>query len=147
MQRAPRALLAQAAQSWAALAQQGSAPHRCFAHDSAMAAAVRNANCKDVPAGHASSDLSSTACHIGLNRLRDLTMRQDLCLWRGDAKTPIKELFKVLGAASAGVAAAQTGGWRSAAPLHARPHAGTHPPTYTHTYPGATHHRGGLPRG
>lgn len=34
----------------------------------------------NVPAGHINSDLSNTKCHIGLGRLRDLTMRQDLRL-------------------------------------------------------------------
>eukprot|EP00887_Chlorella_sp_A99_P000724 scaffold5.g724.t1 len=34
----------------------------------------------DVPEGHINSDLSSTACNIGLTRRKDLSMRQDLKL-------------------------------------------------------------------
>lgn len=48
-----------------------------------------------IPPGHTSSDLSSTACHIGLGRRRDLTLRQDLCLWKDDSKMTLAEVFKV----------------------------------------------------
>ena len=49
----------------------------------------------DVPEGHQNSDLSPTACHIGLNRRRDLSLRQDLCLFRPDGKSTLKDIFKV----------------------------------------------------
>ena len=49
----------------------------------------------DVPEGHQNSDLSPTACHIGLNRRRDLSLRQDLCLFRPDGKATLKDIFKV----------------------------------------------------
>mmetsp|Transcript_28814 Transcript_28814/g.73481 ORF Transcript_28814/g.73481 Transcript_28814/m.73481 type:complete len:235 (-) Transcript_28814:447-1151(-) len=47
----------------------------------------------NVPPGHLNSDLSPTACHIGLGRRRDLTLRQDLCLWKGEKKLSLAELF------------------------------------------------------
>lgn len=49
----------------------------------------------DVPAGHATSDLTSAACHIGLNRRRDLTLRGDLSLMVDGKQTKIVDLFKV----------------------------------------------------
>jgi len=49
----------------------------------------------NVPEGHHNSDLSSTACHIGLGRRRDLTMRQDLRLWDGDKPLTLAEVFQV----------------------------------------------------
>lgn len=48
-----------------------------------------------VPEGHHNSDLSSTACHIGLGRRRDLTMRQDLRLYSGDQALTLAEVFHV----------------------------------------------------
>ncbi len=51
----------------------------------------------NVPAGHINSDLCNTVCHIGLGRLRDLTLRQDLQLvtaQNGGACT-LAQLFKV----------------------------------------------------
>jgi len=44
------------------------------------AAAMQQPEAYHVPLGHTSSDLSSTACHIGLGRRRDLTLRADLTL-------------------------------------------------------------------
>lgn len=50
----------------------------------------------NVPAGHINSDLSNTKCHIGLGRLRDLTMRQDLRLVdEGGSEHTLAQLFKV----------------------------------------------------
>ncbi len=50
----------------------------------------------DVPPGHASSDLSPTVCNIGLGRRRDLTMRQDLCLYNlRNEKVSLAECLKV----------------------------------------------------
>lgn len=49
----------------------------------------------DVPGGHAGSDLTPATCHIGLMRLRDLTLRADLCLWQGPSKSSLAGLFKV----------------------------------------------------
>lgn len=50
----------------------------------------------NVPAGHINSDLSNTKCHIGLGRLRDLTMRQDLQLVSEDGtEHSLAQLFKV----------------------------------------------------
>ncbi|KAF5832264.1 peroxiredoxin type II [Dunaliella salina] len=48
----------------------------------------------EVPAGHLNSDLTRATCHIGLSRLRDLTLRQDLCLWEGQTKRSLNEMFK-----------------------------------------------------
>ena len=49
----------------------------------------------DVPAGHQNSDLRSVACHIGLNRRRDLSLREDLCLFQPGGKATVGEIFKV----------------------------------------------------
>ena len=49
----------------------------------------------DVPEGHKNSDLRSVACHIGLNRRRDLSLREDLCLFQPGGKSTVKEIFKV----------------------------------------------------
>lgn len=50
----------------------------------------------NVPLGHHDSDLSSVACHIGLGRRRDLTMREDLCLWKnGATKIKLGDVFRV----------------------------------------------------
>ena len=58
----------------------------------------------DVPEGHQNSDLSPTACHIGLNRRRDLSLRQDLCLFRPEGKATLKDIFKVCWVQQAGAA-------------------------------------------
>lgn len=48
-----------------------------------------------VPAGHHNSDLSSTACHIGLNRRRDITLRGDLTVELDGKRATLAEVFKV----------------------------------------------------
>jgi hypothetical protein len=49
-----------------------------------------------VPPGHAESDLSPNVCNIGLGRRRDLTLRQDLCLYGKDgAKASLGDVLKV----------------------------------------------------
>lgn len=48
-----------------------------------------------VPEGHHGSDLSSTVCHIGLGRRRDLTMRQDLRLHDGEQQLTLAQVFHV----------------------------------------------------
>jgi hypothetical protein len=51
----------------------------------------------NVPLGHQDSDLSSVACHIGLGRRRDLTMREDLGLWKnGDTRIKLGDVFRVM---------------------------------------------------
>ncbi|KAL6759726.1 peroxiredoxin type II [Haematococcus lacustris] len=60
----------------------------------AQAATLPTRIAGDVPPGHLDSDLSPTVCHIGLGRRRDLTMRQDLCLWLGGEKRSLASLFK-----------------------------------------------------
>ena len=50
----------------------------------------------NVPLGHHDSDLSAVACHIGLGRRRDLTMREDLALWKnGATRIKLADVFKV----------------------------------------------------
>ena len=49
----------------------------------------------DIPEGHRNSDLRSVACHIGLNRRRDLSLREDLCLFQPGGKATVGEIFKV----------------------------------------------------
>ena len=49
----------------------------------------------EVPEGHKNSDLRSVACHIGLNRRRDLSLREDLCLFQPGGKKTVREIFKV----------------------------------------------------
>eukprot|EP00798_Chlamydomonas_sp_ICE-L_P016614 gene16614-22857_t len=48
----------------------------------------------DIPEGHMDSDLRDVACNIGLGRRRDLTMRQDLCLWKNDTKLSLADVMK-----------------------------------------------------
>lgn len=61
---------------------------------SAQAAASKST--ADVPLGHHDSDLSSVACHIGLGRRRDLTMREDLALWKnGSSRLTLADVFRV----------------------------------------------------
>lgn len=48
----------------------------------------------DVPAGHASSDLSDIACNLSLSRRRDLTLRQDLYLTQDGKTVSIADLLK-----------------------------------------------------
>jgi len=49
---------------------------------------------QDVPEGHKNSDLRSVTCHIGLNRRRDLSLREDLCLFQPGGKATVKDIFK-----------------------------------------------------
>eukprot|EP00884_Botryococcus_braunii_P022488 jgi/Botrbrau1/8923/Bobra.0148s0036.1 len=65
---------------------------RCFA--AAPQAATPDSPTFEVPAGHAKSDLSSTACNIGLNRRRDLTMRQDIRVFVDGTAKSIADVFK-----------------------------------------------------
>lgn len=55
-----------------------------------------------VPEGHANSDLSPVACHIGLGRRRDLSLRQDLRLWQNDKCLTLSDVLKVWAAAGVG---------------------------------------------
>ncbi|EFN57532.1 hypothetical protein CHLNCDRAFT_143139 [Chlorella variabilis] len=47
-----------------------------------------------VPEGHQQSDLSSEACHIGLSRRKDLTLREDVRLTVKGEKKTLAELLK-----------------------------------------------------
>eukprot|EP00892_Ulva_mutabilis_P005338 jgi/Ulvmu1/3176/UM015_0217.1 len=49
---------------------------------------------QNVPAGHHTSDLSSTACNISLNRRRDITLRQDIRVQYDGKTVALPELFK-----------------------------------------------------
>eukprot|EP00195_Chlamydomonas_chlamydogama_P003685 CAMPEP_0202915788 /NCGR_PEP_ID=MMETSP1392-20130828/66677_1 /ASSEMBLY_ACC=CAM_ASM_000868 /TAXON_ID=225041 /ORGANISM="Chlamydomonas chlamydogama, Strain SAG 11-48b" /LENGTH=218 /DNA_ID=CAMNT_0049607963 /DNA_START=61 /DNA_END=714 /DNA_ORIENTATION=+ len=64
-----------------------------FSHGFATAVLPTRAT-GDVPPGHMSSDLSPNVCNIGLGRRRDLTLRQDLCLWKDGSKVALTEIFK-----------------------------------------------------
>lgn len=70
-------------------------PHaRCFSAAAAEPSAAKSTT--NVPLGHHSSDLSSVACHIGLGRRRDLTMREDLALWKnGATRIKLADVFRV----------------------------------------------------
>jgi hypothetical protein len=74
---------------------------RCCQREFAAAAAGAASTAKstyNVPEGHHSSDLSSAACHIGLGRRRDITMRQDLRLYDADGKAlTLADVFHVSG--------------------------------------------------
>jgi hypothetical protein len=77
----------------AAAAAAAAASVKLCSFSSAAATAKSTAN---VPLGHHDSDLSSVACHIGLGRRRDLTMREDLGLWKsGDARVSLGDVFRV----------------------------------------------------
>lgn len=76
----------------AAAAAAAAASVKLCSFSSAAATAKSTAN---VPLGHHDSDLSSVACHIGLGRRRDLTMREDLGLWKsGDARVSLGDVFR-----------------------------------------------------
>lgn len=61
---------------------------------SSVVASGRSEKC-DIPAGHQNSDLRNVTCHIGLNRRRDLSLREDLCLFQPGGKATVGEIFKV----------------------------------------------------
>jgi hypothetical protein len=62
----------------------------------APAAAAPRPPRRDVPEGHARSDLRPTSCHIGLNRRRDLTLRADVKLYGQQASgAALADVFKV----------------------------------------------------
>lgn len=49
----------------------------------------------DIPAGHAGSDMRSTACNIGLNRRRDLSLRADVLLHTSEKSISLTDLLRV----------------------------------------------------
>lgn len=99
-----------------AAAAAGGQQTRAF---SAAASAPTAKPTHNVPLGHQDSDLSSTACHIGLGRRRDLTMREDLGLWKnGTTRLTLGDVFRV----RARVCAAA--GRRGAAPRRGVKHCG-----------------------
>lgn len=61
---------------------------------SSAVALGRSEKC-DIPEGHRNSDLRNVTCHIGLNRRRDLSLREDLCLFQPGGKATVGEIFKV----------------------------------------------------
>jgi hypothetical protein len=67
----------------------------------ALCASSSGKSTYNVPEGHHGSDLSSTACHIGLGRRRDLTMRQDLRLWQGEQQYTLAQVFQASAAVGA----------------------------------------------
>jgi len=79
-------------QSAAAASAAAMAPFRLYS----SAASPTAKSTQNVPLGHHDSDLTSVACHIGLGRRRDLTMRDDLGLWKnGDTRVKLSDVFKV----------------------------------------------------
>lgn len=105
MQSAPALRLAmRLAASSAAAASSHQVPLAAFSglrwlpqsFGTAAAAAVPSRGSGDVPPGHLNSDLTPTVCNIGLGRRRDLTLRQDLCLYQqSGAKTSLAEVLRV----------------------------------------------------
>ncbi len=77
------------------LARLAFAAQRSHQSGRLFSAAVELRKAGPVPDGHLNSDLSPTVCHIGLGRRRDLTLRQDLCLWEGDKKFSLADVFRV----------------------------------------------------
>ena len=68
---------------------------RAFSAQAAPASSAAKSTA-NVPLGHHDSDLSSVACHIGLGRRRDLTMREDLALWKnGATRISLADVFRV----------------------------------------------------
>ena len=61
---------------------------------SSAVALGRSEKC-DIPEGHRNSDLRNVTCHIGLNRRRDLSLREDLCLFQPGGKATVREIFQV----------------------------------------------------
>jgi hypothetical protein len=71
-------------------AAQSLAPAYAAAYSAAPERSTYN-----VPEGHWGSDLTDVACNIGLNRRRDLTLRQDLALYKHQTKFSLADVFKV----------------------------------------------------
>ncbi|KAG2435333.1 hypothetical protein HXX76_007407 [Chlamydomonas incerta] len=78
--------------AFGALAQRQQMGQQAIRLYGAAAEPLRKAG--PVPDGHLNSDLSPTVCHIGLGRRRDLTLRQDLCLWQNDKKLSLADVFR-----------------------------------------------------
>ena len=49
----------------------------------------------DVPAGHQHSDLRPHASHIGLNRRRDLSLRDDISVYAGAECVTLRDWLRV----------------------------------------------------
>lgn len=94
------AAAAPSAAAGAALQPSSFAALRCLSSAAAPApaspAASSAKSTRNVPLGHHDSDLSSTACHIGLGRRRDLAMRGDVGLWKAnDTRLSLADVFRV----------------------------------------------------
>ena len=59
------------------------------------AAAETSTQATDIPAGHRNSDLGSSACNIGLNRRRDLSLRADIKLYTSEKELSLQDVFRV----------------------------------------------------
>ena len=70
-------------------------PESCSRHEYAFQQRNSQRSMVGVPLGHRYSDLSDTTCHIGLMRMRDLTLRQDLTLYSGREGSSTADIFKV----------------------------------------------------
>ena len=69
-------------------------------HTSAWQCAFQSTRAKDsqhhdVPAGHQHSDLRPAVSHIGLNRRRDLSLRNDVTVFRGNECVSLREWLRV----------------------------------------------------
>ncbi len=95
------AVLGQVAPSASALGRAAEFGTSALLQQAAQPAAGPTRDVGVVPPGHLNSDLSPTACHIGLGRRRDLTLRQDLALHVDGSKQPLEQVFKVRGACGA----------------------------------------------
>jgi hypothetical protein len=69
---------------------------RLVADSPVLRLSQRFASTENLPAGHHNSDLSSTACNIGLNRRRDISLRQDITVFLDGHSTRMADIFKVL---------------------------------------------------
>ena len=62
---------------------------------SSVNAAMRCMSAQNVPAGHQQSDLTSSVCNIGLNRLRDITLRRDITVNLDSKQVSLASVFQV----------------------------------------------------
>lgn len=62
--------------------------------DAARRPLAADASTHNVPAGHKGSDLSDSVCNISLQRMRDLTLRQDLKFSGDSGEMSLKDAFQ-----------------------------------------------------
>ena len=71
------------------------APHTSAWQCAFQSTRAKDSQHRDVPAGHQHSDLRPAVSHIGLNRRRDLSLRNDVTVFRGNECVSLREWLRV----------------------------------------------------